>query len=199
MHHTGLVENFSLTGQFLVAMPALDDPNFERSVIYVCEHTPKGAMGLIINKPSDIEVRELFKKVDLDIQGPVDESMPVLLGGPVAAERGFVLHTQSSLTGESSPSFGSSLNVGNGLAMTTSRDILEAVASGNSPSQWLITLGYAGWSEGQLEQEIADNAWLTVPGDTRVIFDCPLDQRFDQAMALLGIDPRLLSSEAGHA
>lgn len=191
----------NLTNQFLIAMPGMADDNFAGSVVYLCEHTEKGALGLVINKPSDIKLGKLFEKVELALDRIDLAEQPVFIGGPVQTERGFVLHEPLlPAEGESVESpYNSSLRVPGGLEMTTSKDVLEALASGAGPKRVLVTLGYSGWSAGQLEDEIARNGWITVDARPEVIFDTPVEQRYDRALALLGIDPRMLSSEAGHA
>ncbi|HEX4857322.1 MAG TPA: YqgE/AlgH family protein [Limnobacter sp.] len=183
---------FSLSGQLLIAMPNMLDPSFAGTVVYLCEHSSRGAMGLIINRPTDLDLRSLLEKIDLDVECLLPDSFPVMVGGPVAPERGFVLHTTPL-------DWNSSLKVNDEISLTTSRDILEAVARGNAPERWLITLGYAGWGEGQLEQELAQNAWLTVAATREILFDLPLEARFTSAYAMLGIDPALMSGAAGHA
>lgn len=183
---------FSLSGQFLVAMPNMLDPSFAGSVVYLCEHSSKGAMGLVVNRPTDLSIRSLLQKIDLTVDNDVPDHFPVMFGGPVAGERGFVLHTGNRV-------WNSSLVVNSEIRLTTSKDILEAVAGGEPPEHWLITLGYAGWSEGQLEEELAQNAWLTVPANLDILFSLPLEERFASAYGLLGIDPSLLSGAAGHA
>ncbi|MCZ8112496.1 MAG: YqgE/AlgH family protein [Betaproteobacteria bacterium] len=185
-----------LTNHFLVAMPGMADETFERTVVYLCEHTEKGALGLVINKPIDITLKSLFEKIELKLDHRAElAAQPVFFGGPVQTERGFVLHEP---TGAESP-YNSTLSVPGGLEMTTSKDVLEALAGGAGPKRVLVTLGYAGWSAGQLEDEIGRNGWLTVGADPAVIFDTPVPQRYDKAVSLLGIDPRMLSAEAGHA
>lgn len=189
-------EELNLTNHFLIAMPTMLDPVFGGSVIYICEHNAKGAMGLVINKPTDMNLAGLFDRIDLKLEiipnsHPLGKA-PVMFGGPVQDDRGFVLHTPAG-------KYSSSLKVTDQIAFTTSRDILEAVAAGDAPEQLLVTIGYAGWSAGQLEQEILANGWLTVPADLHVLFEVPLEERFDAAMRLLGIDPYLLSADAGHA
>ena len=185
-----------LTNHFLVAMPGMADETFERTVVYLCEHTEKGALGLVINKPIDITLKSLFEKIELKLDHRAElAAQPVFFGGPVQTERGFVLHEP---TGVESP-YNSTLSVPGGLEMTTSKDVLEALAGGAGPKRVLVTLGYAGWSAGQLEDEIGRNGWLTVGADPAVIFDTPVPQRYDKALSLLGIDPRMLSAEAGHA
>lgn len=183
-------------------MPGLEDEVFSRSVVYMCEHSQRGAMGLIINKPADMTLRQLFDKVELPLRREDLTARPVLHGGPVHTERGFVLHDpvrmeDPALDGGSI--YASTLTVPGGLEMTTSRDVLEALSSGAGPRRVLITLGYASWGEGQLESEIAENSWLTVPASTDIVFDTPLEQRYDKALDLLGLKPWMLSPEAGHA
>lgn len=192
----------NLTNQFLIAMPGMADDNFAGSVVYLCEHTERGALGLVINKPSDLKLGTLFEKVELTLDRAELAEQPVLIGGPVQTERGFVLHeplAEPAGEGEAPAHYNSSLRVPGGLEMTTSKDVLEALASGAGPRRVLVTLGYSGWSAGQLEDEIARNGWITVDAQPEVIFDTPIEQRYDRALSLLGIDPRMLSSEAGHA
>ncbi len=186
----------NLTNQFLIAMPGVSDGNFAGTVVYMCEHTEHGALGLVINHPLEIDVRALFEKVDLTLDRDDLLSTPVYLGGPVQTERGFVLHEQLDDEGGH---YNSSLKIAGGLEMTTSRDVLEAMANGAGPRKVFITLGYSGWSAGQLEDEIARNGWLTVDADRSIIFDSPVEERYDRALSLLGIDLSVLSSEAGHA
>jgi putative transcriptional regulator len=190
-------EPINLTNQFLIAMPGMADDNFSRSVVYLCEHTSNGALGLVINKPIDIKLKNLFEKVELSLDREELAELPVFFGGPVQTERGFVLHDK--LGADVSP-YNSTLSIpGGGLEMTTSKDVLEALAHGAGPKRILVTLGYSGWSAGQLEDELGRNGWLTVDADPAVIFDTPIDERYDRALALLGFDPRMLSQEAGHA
>lgn len=189
-------EPINLTNQFLIAMPGMVDDNFARTVVFLCEHNDKGALGLVINRPSDITLKNLFEKVELRLDRTELADQPVFVGGPVQPERGFVLHEQTGV--EPSP-YTSTLLIPGGLEMTTSKDVLEALAQGTGPAKVLVTLGYSGWSAGQLEDEIAHNGWLTVDADPAVIFDTPVEQRYERALALLGIDPRMLSPEAGHA
>lgn len=185
-----------LTNQFLIAMPGMADPHFAGSVVYLCEHTEKGALGLVINKPIDIKLKSLFEKVDLNLTREDLAETPVFFGGPVQTERGFVLHERIA---EESP-YNSTLSISAGkLHMTTSKDVLEALSEGAGPKKVLITLGYSGWSAGQLEDELSRNGWLTVDAVPEVIFDTPVEQRYDSALALLGVDAYMLSPEAGHA
>lgn len=182
----------NLTNQFLLAMPGMADSNFGGAVVFVAEHSAKGALGLVINRPMELELHSLFERIDLKLEiGPLREA-PVFFGGPVQTDRGFVLHQPLG-------TWNSTVSVSDSLGLTSSKDVLEAVASGVGPSRLLVTLGYAGWGPGQLEDEIARNAWLTVQADPDVIFDTPVAQRLNRAFGLLGIDPTFLSSSAGHA
>lgn len=185
-----------LTNQFLIAMPGMGGDTFAGSVIYVCEHTDKGALGLVINKPIDIKLKNLFEKVDLTLDREDLADEPVYFGGPVQTERGFVLHEP---LGESGGHYSSSLRIPGGLEMTTSKDVLEALSHGAGPKRVLVTLGYSGWGAGQLEDEMARNSWINVRAEPGIIFDTPVGERYDRALSLLGIDPRMLSQEAGHA
>ena len=187
---------FNLTNQFLIAMPGMANDTFAGAVVYLCEHTEKGALGLVINKPIDITLKNLFDKVELPLDSPTLGEQPVFFGGPVQTERGFVLHDGAA--GQGGP-YTSTLSIPGGLSMTTSKDVLEALASGTGPKRLLVTLGYSGWGAGQLEDELGRNGWLTVDATPEIIFDTPVDQRYDRALALLGFDPRMLSQEAGHA
>lgn len=190
-------EPINLTNQFLIAMPGMADDHFVRSVVYLCEHTKNGALGLVINKPIDIKLRNLFEKVELALDREELAEQPVYFGGPVQTERGFVLHER---TGTETSPYTSTLAIpGAGLEMTTSKDVLEALSHGAGPRRLLVTLGYSGWSAGQLEDELGRNGWLTVDADPAIIFDTPVDQRYDRALSLLGFDPLMLSQEVGHA
>jgi len=194
--------SIDLKHHFLIAMPGLEDETFSRSVIYMCEHSPRGAMGLIINKPSDISMRHLFDKVDLTLRREDLMQNPVGQGGPVQTERGFVLHDPvraDKPEPEGGSIYASTLAVPGGLEMTTSRDVLEALSSGAGPRRVLVTLGYSSWGEGQLESELGENAWLTVPASADVIFDVPMAERYDRALDLLGLKSWMLSPDAGHA
>jgi putative transcriptional regulator len=187
-----------LANQFLIAMPGMVDPNFANSVIYLFEHNERGAMGLVVNKPTEVDLGTLFDKIDLKLEIAPLLEQPVYFGGPVQVERGFVLH-------ESNPSlsYSSSLIIPGGLTMTTSKDVLEAVAIGNGPRKFLMTLGYAGWGAGQLEEEITLNGWMNVPLTREqmmeIIFNTPSSQRYERTMSHLGFDLSHLSGEAGHA
>ena len=194
--------SFKLTHHFLIAMPALEDEFFSRSVVYMCEHSERGAMGLVINKASELSMRQLFDKVDLPLRREDMVGSPVLLGGPVQTERGFVLHDPIHMEDPAQDGgtiYASTLTVPGGLEMTTSRDVLEALSSGAGPRRVLITLGYASWGEGQLESELAENSWLTVPADLGIVFDTLLADRYNKALDLLGLKSWMLSPEAGHA
>jgi putative transcriptional regulator len=203
-----------LSHHFLIAMPGLEDPTFAKSVVYLCEHSERGAMGLIINKPGDLSLKQLFEKVDLPLHRNDLLQTNVLQGGPVQTERGFVLHepilahpSQSEDKHEGTELgaamgasiYASTLSVPGGMAMTTSRDVLEALANGSGPPRVLVTLGYASWGEGQLESEIVENSWLTVEADLAIIFETPVAQRYDKALSLLGLQAWMLFGEAGHA
>lgn len=189
-------QSLNLSNHFLIAMPGMMDPIFGGTVIYICEHNSRGAMGMVINRPTDMTIAELFDRIDLQLEiipnsHPLGKR-PVLFGGPVQSDRGFVLHTTAG-------KFSSSLKVSEDISFTTSRDILESLAAGEAPHRLLLSIGYAGWDAGQLEKEILDNGWLTVPADLSVMFDTPVEERFDAAMKLLGFDPLMLASVAGHA
>ena len=190
-----------LANQFLIAMPGMVDDNFAGSVVYLCDHTQNGAMGLVINRPTDVDLATVFDKVDLKLKIQAKAAEPVYFGGPVQTDRGFVLHEQKQ--GEHTTHYNSSLRIPGGLAMTTSKDVLEEVAEGHGPVRFLMTLGYAGWSAGQLEDEISRNGWLNVPAPTEeiahIIFDTPDEYKYQNVLGLLGIDLGFLSSDAGHA
>ena len=205
-----------LSHHFLIAMPGLEDPTFAKSVVYLCEHSERGAMGLIINKPGELSLKHLFDKVELPLHREDLLQSNVLHGGPVQTERGFVLHDpmlEADLENSEKPApaltpeadsksnsiYASTLSVPGGLAMTTSKDVLEAMSNGSGPKRVLVTLGYASWGEGQLESEIGENSWLTVEADPTVIFDTPIEKRYEKALALLGLQPWMLLNQAGHA
>ena len=178
-------------------MPSMRDDNFSGAVVYLCEHNARGALGLVINRPTELPLQELFQKVDRKLERPDLANEPVYFGGPVQTERGFVLHDRLD---EEGGHYNSTLKIGAaGLEMTTSRDVLEALAGGAGPRRVFVTLGYSGWSAGQLEDEISRNGWLTVKAQPEVIFDTPVEQRYDKALALLGVDHNFLMGEAGHA
>jgi len=191
----------NLTHHFLIAMPGLQDEAFARSVVYLCEHSSRGALGLVINKPSDIQLQHLFEKVELPLGRGDLADTPVFQGGPVQTERGFVL--REAVFAEDAkpeePVYAATMTIPGGLEMTTSKDVLEALSTGAGPRKVLVSLGYSAWGEGQLESELAENSWLTVGADASVIFDTPVDQRYDKALSLLGLQSWMLSREAGHA
>ncbi|MBG6074848.1 YqgE/AlgH family protein [Polaromonas sp. CG_9.11] len=186
----------NLTHHFLIAMPGLEDEGFSKSVIYMCEHSERGALGLIINKPSDINVQGLFDKVELPLRREDLTTMPVFQGGPVQTERGFVLH-ESMMPGNESV-YASTMSIPGGLEMTTSKDVLEALSTGAGPRKVFVSLGYSAWGEGQLESELLDNSWLTVAADLGLIFDTPVEERYDKALKLLGLESWMISPVAGH-
>ena len=192
--------SINLTNQFLIAMPGMGDGTFAGTVVYLCEHTEKGALGLVINKPIDIKLKNLFEKVELTLDRDDLAEEPVYFGGPVQTERGFVLHERLGGDGEAeSGPYNSSLKIPGGLEMTTSKDVLEALSNGAGPKKILVTLGYSGWGAGQLEDEMSRNGWINVSAEPGIIFDTPFEQRYDKALSLLGIDANMLSQEAGHA
>ena len=191
-------DSINFTHHFLIAMPGLEDAMFSKSVIYMCEHSERGALGLVINKPSDINLQKLFDKVELPLHRQDLTQAPVFKGGPVQTERGFVLHESVVMPGNESL-YASTMTIPGGLEMTTSKDVLEALSTGYGPRKVFISLGYSSWGQGQLESEISDNSWLTVAADPAVIFDTPVEQRYAKALKLLGLEAWMLSPEAGHA
>ena len=201
----------NFTDTFLIAMPGLEDDLFESSIVYLCEHNPQGAMGIVINKPSDLSFHQLFEKVDLPLGRQDLSDQVVMLGGPIHTDRGFVLHEALSMTPvmaantqleakkDWDASYSSSIKIGQDMEMTSSKDVLEALSEGNGPNRVLISLGYASWSAGQLETEIAANQWLTIAANKNVMFDTPFDKRYNKALSLLGISTASLSPSAGRA
>ena len=188
----GAAGTLNLANHFLIAMPSMQDPVFGGTVVYVCEHNENGVLGVVINKPTDMTMQVLFERIDLKLESDVDVDEPIMFGGPVQDDRGFVLHTPGNR-------YSSSLTVTEDVAFTTSIDVLEAVAAGDGPRRMLVSIGYSGWSPGQLEDEIGRNGWLTVGADPEILFNLPIEERYTAAMRLLGIDPLMLTSEAGHA
>ena len=174
---------------------------FSKSVVYVCEHTPRGALGLVINKPAELKMQALFAKIDLPLQRQDLVDKPVFQGGPVQTERGFVLHEAIlPADGKSAQAlYASTMSIPGGLEMTTSKDVLEALSNNSGPRRVLVSLGYSAWGEGQLEAELGQNSWLTVDADQTVIFDTPVEERYDKALALLGLQAWMISSQVGHA
>ena len=181
-----------LTNQFLIAMPSLQDPNFHRTVTYLCAHNEEGAMGIVINRPLDLKLGEVLDHMSIEIANDRVNNMPVLQGGPVQRERGFVIH-------EPAGEWDAVLPVGNAIGVATSRDILTAVAQGDGPSRALVALGYAGWGPGQLDSEIHANGWLNAEPDDEIVFGEDLDSKWERAISKLGVDLTNLSDAAGHA
>jgi len=186
----GSIANF--TGHFLIAMPGMVDPHFAHTLTYVCEHSDGGALGIVVNKPIDMKLSSLFEQIEIALPDAQLGEAPIHFGGPVQVDRGFVLHRPLG-------NWQSTLAIRDDLGLTTSKDVLEAMGRGDGPRDVLVSLGYAGWSAGQLEQEIAQNAWLTVAADPAVLFDTPIEARLPAAMRLLGIDFSRLSEDVGHA
>jgi putative transcriptional regulator len=186
------VSSINLTHHFLIAMPSMADPYFAKSLTYVCEHNDQGALGVVINRPIDMTLQALFERLSLTLKHKDLSDAPIYFGGPVQTDRGFVLH-------EPAGNWQSTLRVGDAIGLTTSKDILEAVGRGEGPQKLLVTLGYAGWSAGQLEHELGQNAWLTVEAKDAIIFDLPSEERLPAAMELLGVDYARLADSAGHA
>ncbi len=192
--------DMDLTDHFLIAMPTMMDPIFGGTVIYLCEHNSNGALGVVINKPTDMTMNALLERINLKLEIVPDSPhalpelyrRPIMFGGPVQIERGFVLHSTVD-------NFSSTLKVTDGIALTTSKDILEAVAQGEGPRQVMVSLGCSGWGAGQLEDEISKNGWLTVKADPSIIFDLPVEKRFAAAVGLLGIEPFMLTADFGRA
>jgi putative transcriptional regulator len=186
------VERFNLTNHFLIAMPTLADPNFSRTVTYICAHNDEGAMGIVINRPLELALGEVLSQMDLKSTIPDVNRLPVYLGGPVHTDRGFVIHRPAS-------EWNSTIAISADVAVSTSRDILEAISHGSGPRDTLIALGYAGWAAGQLEHEMAQNAWLSGPADIEIIFNIPAARRWQRAADLIGIDLSAISHDVGHA
>jgi len=185
-------EAVNLTHHFLIAMPAMADPNFANTLTYVCEHNEDGALGIVVNRPIEMTLSTLFEQIDVPLSDRDLRETPVHFGGPVQVDRGFVLHRPLG-------NWQSTLAVSDDVGLTTSKDVLEAVARGEGPRDVFVSLGYAGWSAGQLEAELAQNAWLTVAADPDVVFDLPAASRLPAAVKLLGIDFSRLSDDVGHA
>jgi|TARA_B100000959_G_scaffold38168_2_gene36986 putative transcriptional regulator len=191
-NNEGAAEDGYMTGQLLIAMPTMSDPRFERTVIYMCAHSADGAMGLVVNKQADeIDFPELLNQLEIETEG-VKDPIPVLVGGPVETGRGFVLHSLDYRQD-------STLEVSDEVGLTATVDILRSIAEGEGPAHSLLTLGYAGWSAGQLDDEIQANGWLNVTADVSLLFDGALGEKWDRAVRKVGIDPSFLSADAGHA
>lgn len=186
------MDNSRFKHQLLVAMPHMADPTFQHSVTYIVEHSDEGAMGLTLNRPVQISLADILSDMDIDIEVPPSEHHLVVAGGPIQQEAGFVVHPAET-------HWHSSVPLSDNLLLTTSRDVLEAIALGEGPSQSLICLGYAGWDAGQLEQELADNAWLSTPANRELILNTPFEQRWQTAAASLGVDMSLIATQAGHS
>ncbi|MDF2446752.1 MAG: putative transcriptional regulator [Moraxellaceae bacterium] len=187
------IESANFTNQCLIAMPAMADPRFAHALTYVIKHDDEGAVGLVVNKPLQLPLSKLLSEISTNLVAPLrNPALPVLFGGPVNTEMGFVLHREKG-------DWNSTLPISEEICVTSSRDILDAIAQGQGPDDYLVVLGYAGWSAGQLEEEMAANAWLTCPVDNDLLFNLPFEQRWEAGIHKLGIDPVFLASEAGHA
>ncbi len=190
--YNAVMSNFNLTNHFLIAMPAMQEGIFAGTLTYVCEHNENGALGIVVNRPISLTLAEMFEQIKIPLHQPRLEKMPVYFGGPVQTERGFVLH-------DTQGNWQSTLLIEDKLALTTSRDVLVAMGEGNGPRNMIVSLGYAGWDQGQLEHEISENTWLTVPASEHILFELPPEERLSAAMALLGVDYLSLADNAGHA
>lgn len=186
------MDSVNLTDNFLIAMPTLEDPYFANALVYICEHNENGALGIIVNRPIDMDLAGLFEKIDIKLENPALGRLPVYFGGPVQLDRGFVLHRPVG-------HWQSTLAVNSEVGLTSSRDILAAVASQAQPEEIIVSLGYSGWDGGQLEEELAQNSWLTVPAKASILFELPSEERLPAAMQKLGISFSQLSDVAGHA
>lgn len=186
------MQSVDLTDHFLIAMPAMADRYFAGTLVYICEHNDQGALGVIVNRPLDMTLAALYERIDLPLNAAGFDRMPVYFGGPVQTDRGFVLHRPVG-------GWQSTLAVNDHIGLTSSRDVLQSVGSEGDPHEILVTLGYAGWSAGQLEDELAQNAWLTVPATPHVLFDLPFEERLPAAMNALGVSFANLAEDAGHA
>ena len=190
--YNAAMPSFNLTHNFLIAMPAMQEGIFAGTLTYICEHNDNGALGIVVNRPINLTLGEMFDQVKIPLSQPKLAKLPVHFGGPVQTERGFVLH-------DTPGNWESTLRINDRLALTTSKDILEATGQGLGPRNMIVTLGYAGWDQGQLEHEITENTWLTVSASEHILFDLPPEERFAAAMALLGVDYASLVEGAGHA
>jgi putative transcriptional regulator len=186
------MSDFNLTHHFLIAMPAMQEGFFAGTLTYICEHNENGALGIVLNRPISLTLGEMFSQINIPLHQPKLEKMPVHFGGPVQTERGFVLHDMQG-------NWQSTLRINDRLSLTTSKDILEAVGEGHGPRNLIVTLGYAGWAQGQLEHEMTENTWLTMPASEHIIFDLPPEDRLPAAMALFGVDYASLVEGVGHA
>ena len=186
------MSSINLTNHFLIAMPNMADPYFAKTLTYICEHNDHGGLGIVVNCPIDMTLQALFARLSLNLKDHALADAPIYFGGPVQTDRGFVLHVPAG-------DWQSTLKVRDAIALTTSKDILEAVGRGEGPAKILVSLGYSGWSAGQIEHELTQNAWLTVEAKDAIIFDLPVQERLPAAMELLGLDYARLSDQAGHA
>ncbi|SCY18666.1 putative transcriptional regulator [Nitrosospira sp. Nl5] len=186
------MRSVDLTNHFLIAMPAMADPFFSKTLTYICEHNEQGALGLVVNRPIDLTLKDLFDQLGISFDDQALGGLPVMFGGPVQLDRGFVLHQPVG-------DWQSTMIVNHEVGLTTSLDILRAIASGESPKQLLVALGYSGWAPGQIEHELSMNAWLTVPASPGIIFELPSEERLTAAMHSLGVDFSSLSDEVGHS
>jgi putative transcriptional regulator len=190
--YNAAMPEFNLTNHFLIAMPAMQEGVFAGTLTYICEHNENGALGIVVNRPISLTLGEMFDQINILLNRPVLAKMPVHFGGPVQTERGFVLH-------DTPGSWESTLRINENLSLTTSKDILEAMGEGRGPRNAIVTLGYAGWDQGQLEHEMSENTWLTVPASEHILFDLPAEERLAAAMSLLGVNYASLVEGAGHA
>ncbi|MFC6329574.1 YqgE/AlgH family protein [Alloalcanivorax gelatiniphagus] len=186
------MDNASLKHQLLIAMPQMDDPNFEHTVTYMVEHSDEGAMGLTLNRPVSLSLSDILADMDIEVEVPPSEHHQVVAGGPIQQDSGFVLHRSTARLWDSS------IQLADGLCLTTSRDIMEAIALGQGPEATLVCLGYAGWDQGQLERELAENIWLSAASSPELVLDTPFDQRWQAAAARLGVDMSLIATQVGH-
>ncbi len=190
--YNGRMPDLNLTDHFLIAMPALQEGVFAGTLTYVCEHNENGALGIVVNRPISLTLGEMFNQINIVLDQPRFAKMPVHFGGPVQTERGFVLH-------DTPGDWESTLRINDKIALTTSKDILEAMGEGRGPHNVIVTLGYAGWDQGQLEHEMSENTWLTVPASEHILFELPPEERLAAAMSLLGVNYASLVEDAGHA
>jgi putative transcriptional regulator len=187
-----MIASSYLNNQFLIAMPNLNDKDFAHTVIYLCQHNDEGAIGITLNRPMQMKLGDIFAQMNINAQSLATINSPVYLGGPVQPERGFVIHNTSNRQWDSS------INISDTVSLTSSRDILEAIANGTGPVNYLIALGYAGWTAGQLEKEIIENTWLHTPYAESILYDTPVSERWNAAANLIGININLLTTTAGH-
>jgi putative transcriptional regulator len=181
-----------LNNQFIIAMPSLLDPIFHHTVTFLCQHTKEGALGIVINRSAEMKLGEIFKQMEIKVKSPTASETPIFAGGPVQQDRGFVVHTKGK-------DWDMTLQVSEDISLTTSRDVIEAIAADEGPEQFLIALGYAGWGEGQLEQEILSNSWLNTPSAKQILFHTPVSQRWNAAASQIGLDITRLTTPAGHS